>query len=684
MEYQITELIDVEKNQHLLDSFCDTVGIAAAIIDLDGKVIVGSRWQRICTDYYRVNKLSCRKCIESDTELANQLSKGKKFSLYKCKNGLTDAASPIIIEDEHIANVFVGQFLLEPPDIDFFRQQAQEYGFDVNEFIKALSDVPVLEEEKLPSILNFLTTFAEMVGTMMLDHKRQLNAEHALSESEKKFRTLFETSRDALGFASPDGTIIDVNQSWLDLFGYSYDEIIGSDVRIIYVNPDDRKLFSKKLEKNEYVIDYEMKFLIKANREIDCLVTANVCRDESGNILYYQTITRDITERKRLEEQLQIRERMDSLGTLAGGIAHDFNNLLVGIMGNIDMLRMEEETFTIDQKESLDEAFRSSLRAAKLIREIQSLSRGAVSEITSVDMYDVAKDVFTILNRTTDRLIEKKIEIVSGTCSVTGRADQLHQVLLNLGTNAIHAIEEKGAKHGDYVRITAKEHEILQSDKTGLTGGKYIHIFFEDTGAGMSDEVKRRAFDPLFTTRDRSSQKGQGLGLAMVYNIITRYHDGFIDIETTEGKGTIVHIYLPKAVGDETTETKEKFSVAGGNETILVVEDEEMVMKFVRTSLGKYGYTILTAANGQEGLDVYNDNRDSVDLVLLDLTMPVMSGEMFLEKILEFDPYVKVVLSSGHGEEEMQKHTAAKGYLTKPYSLKDLARTIRSVLDMRR
>ena len=406
--------------------------------------------------------------------------------------------------------------------------------------------------------------------------------------------------------------------------------------------------------------------------------------DEQGNIAGIIAFVVDITERKHMEEQLLIRERMDSLGTLAGGIAHDFNNLLAGIMGNIDMLRMEAETFTIDQKELLEEAFRSSLRAAKLIREIQSLSRGAVSEITSVDMYDVAKDVFTILNRTTDRLIEKKIEILPGKFIVTGRADQLHQVLLNLGTNAIHAIEEKGALHGDYIRISAREHEIIRGDKAGIPEGKYIHILFEDTGSGMSDEVKRRAFDPLFTTRGRSTQKGQGLGLAMVYNIITRYHDGFIDIETSEGEGTIVHIYLPKAEGVVTTETKEKISVAGGNETILVVEDEESVMKLVKTSLGKYGYSILTAANGQEGLDVYNDNRDSVDLVLLDLTMPIMSGEMFLERILEINPDIKVVLSSGHGEEEMQKYTEAKGYVTKPYTLNDLARIVRTVLDMHR
>jgi len=198
----------------------------------------------------------------------------------------------------------------------------------------------------------------------------------------------------------------------------------------------------------------------------------------------------------------------------------------------------------------------------------------------------------------------------------------------------------------------------------------------------MSEEVKRQAFDPLFTTKGRSTQKGQGLGLAMVYNIITRNHNGFIDIETTEGKGTTFHIYLPKAEAEISTESTEIISVAGGNETILIVEDEESVIRMTEKVLERYGYSVLTAADGQEGLDVYKAKRDSIDLVLLDLTMPIMSGKMFLERILDIDQDVKVIISSGQGEEEMQKYTMAKGYISKPYNIRNLAQTVRMVLDL--
>jgi two-component system, sensor histidine kinase and response regulator len=190
MTYQLKNLINIQKNQELLDSFCDAVGIAAAIIDLKGEVLVGSRWQRICSDYHRKNEHTCKKCIESDTLLANELSKGQRYSIYCCKNGLTDAASPIIIEGQHVANAFVGQFLSQPPDRAFFHRQAIRYGFDRTSYLDALESVPILSEKKLPAILTFLTRFAEMVATMGLRHIRELAAEEALRLSEKKLKTL--------------------------------------------------------------------------------------------------------------------------------------------------------------------------------------------------------------------------------------------------------------------------------------------------------------------------------------------------------------------------------------------------------------------------------------------------------------------------------------------------------------
>lgn len=184
--YKLSEIIDIEQSRKLLESFCEAVGIGSAIIDMEGNILIGVRWQDICTGFHRVNETTCARCIESDTGLANELEAGNRFSLYKCKNGMTDAASPIIVEGHHVANAFVGQFLLGPPDKDFFRQQARDVGFDEEAYLEALEKVPIFEEEKVPTIMSFLTSFAETVAKMGLDEIRWKKAAKELRQKEEK------------------------------------------------------------------------------------------------------------------------------------------------------------------------------------------------------------------------------------------------------------------------------------------------------------------------------------------------------------------------------------------------------------------------------------------------------------------------------------------------------------------
>jgi two-component system, sensor histidine kinase and response regulator len=185
-ELQISELLDFDQLQSLLANFCDAVGIASAIIDLQGNVLAAARWQRACTDFHRVCEFTCQRCLESDTELALKLQEGHDFTLYQCKNGLTDAASPIIIDGQHLANVFIGQFHLQEPDVEFFRRQAQKCGFDEAEYLAAIQEAPVMPQAKLPSILGFLTGFAKMLGALSLERRRALSlaeeAQQARSE----------------------------------------------------------------------------------------------------------------------------------------------------------------------------------------------------------------------------------------------------------------------------------------------------------------------------------------------------------------------------------------------------------------------------------------------------------------------------------------------------------------------
>jgi two-component system sensor histidine kinase/response regulator len=248
MDYKLSELIDVEKSRSLLESFCEAVGIASAIIDLDGNVLIGVKWQKICTDFHRENEFTCKRCIESDTELANELSRGKKFSLYRCKNGMTDAASPIIIEGQHVANAFVGQFLLHAPDKEYFRAQAAKYGFNEQEYLNALGDVAIISEKKVTPIMDFLTSYAETVATMGLDSIRRKkyqeellyhrkNLEEIVKErtadlraSEEKSRLLLESVGEGIFGVGLDGKVAFINPAANRMLGYDPDELIGKEI----------------------------------------------------------------------------------------------------------------------------------------------------------------------------------------------------------------------------------------------------------------------------------------------------------------------------------------------------------------------------------------------------------------------------------------------------------------------
>ena len=307
MKYKLSNLIDMEKSQKLLDSFCDVVGIAAAIIDLEGEVLVGSRWQQICTDFHRINKRTCKKCIESDTQLANELQQGKHFSIYQCRNGLTDAASPIIIEDEHIANTFVGQFLLKTPDRDFFRQQAATYGFEETHYLDALSKVPIVKKENLPAILNFLTTFAEMVAIMGIDRLKQIETAEALQESEEQYRTLVYNLPVAVyrNTPGPEGKFLMANPAFCKMFEFKDEEEVKYVTPAsLYRNPKERKQYSDNLIQNGLIENDERTLLKKDGTPVQTSITSRVVYDEDGEVSHFDSFMLDITEQKQAERDL--------------------------------------------------------------------------------------------------------------------------------------------------------------------------------------------------------------------------------------------------------------------------------------------------------------------------------------------------------------------------------------------
>ena len=319
MSFNLADLIDAERTQQLLENFLSAVGVPAAIIDLEGTVLVSSRWQRVCTDFHRRNEITCRRCIESDTILANELLEGKTFSLYRCLNGLNDAASPIIIEGKHLANAFIGQFFIEKPDLEFFRAQAEEFGFDESAYLNALSEVPIVAQETLPSILAFLTSFAVMTAGLGLRQLSQLETEKELREARMRLETQNEKLRaseqdlhHAQAVAHIGSWRMDVQRNtlhWSDetyrIFGIPVGSPLTCEAFLADVHPDDREMVDRSWQAAVSGAPYDIEHRILAGGTIKWVhEQAELEFDDQGALRGGFGTVQDITGRKQMEEQL--------------------------------------------------------------------------------------------------------------------------------------------------------------------------------------------------------------------------------------------------------------------------------------------------------------------------------------------------------------------------------------------
>jgi len=534
------------------------------------------------------------------------------------------------------------------------------------------------------------------------DITQRKEAETALLESEKKYRNIIENIQDSYFRIDCNGIINMSSPSAKKLLGYEYNEdIVGKNlIGEFFAAKKDADSFRSLILKTAEIINYEIKLKKKNGKVVNALASFRSVFSETDSLLGFEGILTDITERKILEEQLEIRQRMDSLGNLAGGIAHDFNNLLTGILGNLNMLQLHIDSLSADQREFVENAFIAANRAADLTKSMQTLSRGGANKISNIDLYNPAREIFKMLEETTDRMIKKDITFEKNQFIVKANHTELGQIILNLSTNSIHSIEQNGVKPDDYIRISAEAIDLSLPDKSNErlitfsehlrkrynndTKEKYIHILFEDSGCGMSEEVRKKAFDPLFTTKEKSSHKGQGLGLAMVYSIITRNFNGLVEIESEEGQGTKIHIVLPEADKyDEQQVIQQKILEFQTSGTVIVIDDELMVTQFIEKSLSQYGFKVLSAHDGEKGLELYMGLNKQPALVIIDLTMPKISGYKVLQMIKTMNPEVKTLIISGHSEEKTQNDiiTKADGFLEKPFSVNRLMDKVSEILN---
>ncbi len=511
------------------------------------------------------------------------------------------------------------------------------------------------------------------------DITERKRTQEALKQSERRYRTLFEESIDGVYSVLRDGEITDANTSFCELFGYKREEMIGKDSRELYFDPADHPRFQKEIEEKGFVKDYAVKFRKRDGTEKDCLLTSSVYYREDGSITGYRGIIRDVTDQKRLQRQLVQSQKMESIGTLAGGIAHDFNNLLTVVLGFSELLLIgkDERDPSYGDLQKIHQAAR---HGADLVSRILAFSKKAQINPRPLNLNHEIERIQNLLTRTIAKMIEIELVLSNEPAIVHVDPMQLEQVVLNLAVNAQDAMPDGGKLTFETTHVTLDEEYCGLN--VGAKPGDYVMLSVSDTGHGMDHETLNHIFEPFYTTKETG--KGTGLGLAMVYGIV-KQHGGYIIGYSEPRMGTTFKIYLPVIPTEKKPETPtKKLILSRGTETVLLVDDEEMVSDLGKRILERFGYTVLTAANGKEALDLYEKERNKISLVILDLIMPEMGGRQCLEELLKIDPPVKVLIASGYsavGETKKTIESGAMGFVGKPYDIGQMLQAVRQVLD---
>jgi PAS domain S-box-containing protein len=571
--------------------------------------------------------------------------------------------------------------------------------------VKSLICVPIVYEKGSLGILTVdnvkskrRLTQSDMNLLMGVASQTAVNIIEAISfqklqESEKKYRDLVENANSIILRRNTMGDITFFNEFAQKFFGYAEDEILGKNVvGTLYPVTESTKRDLDSLtkilqEEPERQIVGEDENILRGGETVWIAWTYKPIFDSSGQLTEILCIGNDITElkhaaqeKKTLEAQLQGAQKMEAIGTLAGGIAHDFNNILQAIIGYTQILLMGKELGNPDY-EKLEAIEASAQRASELTKRLLIFGRKVESQLKPVDLNQEVVQVSKMLERTIPKMIKIELNLADGLQVTNGDPVQIEQIMMNMGVNARDAMPDGGKLFFETKNVTLDEK--FCKNHLGANPGEYVLLKISDTGHGMGKELQEHIFEPFFTTKETG--KGTGLGLAMVYGIV-KSHRGYISCTSKPGDGTAFSIYFPiiRSKIDSRVSKEAEAPIKGGTETILLVDDEESIRQLGEEMLGRFGYTVLTASDGEGALELYEKENKHVDLVILDLSMPGMGGKRCLKKLVEMNPRVKVIIASGYsfnGPSKDAIDAGAKGFVGKPYEVRQMLQVIREVMD---
>jgi PAS domain S-box-containing protein len=556
------------------------------------------------------------------------------------------------------------------------------------------SEIKVRSRKGMTLILRFAVQQIELGGekcllTTGMNITQLRYAQEALEESEQRFRVLFDHAPFPIYLHKVDGTLVDINKAAEDFLDFSREELIGKNIlQMDLFTADDLRAALANLEKNRKgkPAGPDLFTLRRKNGEpAYAELSTHPIISRGGNFLL--GIAKNVTAQKKAEEergrlltQLQQAQKMEAIGTLAGGIAHDFNNILSAIIGYGDLIDMYADREDSNIRSSLAELLKACNRAKDLVQQILTFSRQTEQIKVPLDIAPVVKEVLKLLRSSLPTTIEIRHALKPDLYHVLADPTQIHQILMNLCANAGHAMQPQGG----ILKVQLSNVEIdagFSERHPNISPGPHLKLTVSDTGHGLADNLMERIFDPYFTTKGKG--EGTGLGLAVVHGIV-KSHGGEITVKSETGEGTTFRVYLPVIKRKAKPEHVNYTPIPEGDERILFVDDEKILVNIGKLMLERLGYKVTISTSSTEALNTFSFTPDEFDLVITDMTMPNMTGDRLARKLIEIRPDIPIILCTGFSElitRERAVDIGIRDFLMKPLSVKSLAKTVRKVLD---
>ena len=521
--------------------------------------------------------------------------------------------------------------------------------------------------------------FCGAIG-VLTDITERKKTEEALARAEEKYRSIFENAIEGIFQTTLEGRFLSANPALAQILGYdSPEEVMESvtDLSRIYVDPNCRSEMMRLIEEQHRVREFEAQFFRKDGSIAWVSFNLRAVCDHTGKIIYMEGTSQDITERKALESRLIQAEKMEAIGTLAGGIAHDFNNILAAIIGYTEIVKAKFDQPALHGY--LNQILDSSFRAKALVGQILTFSRASEHERRVVDLPSLVKEALRLLRATLPSTVMFRPRLASEVYAILADPTRIHQLLMNLCTNAAHAMRERGG----VLEVGLDNMEVspeLAAVHADLSPGSYVKLTVADTGCGMTPEVIHRIFDPFFTTKGVG--EGTGLGLSVVYGIV-KDCGAAIAVESEPGVGSVFTVYFPAMTHGAELQVETTDTIPRGTERILFVDDEDVLVEMWQELLEDLGYGFTGTTDSRKALELFRNHSETFDLILTDMTMPGMTGIDLAREILKIRPNIPIILCTGFNElitEEKAKAAGIREFAMKPLGLTSIAGLIRRAL----